>query len=131
MKSIQLIDNSPTNMEIYADKSMLNSILRNILSNAIKFTPKLGQIAITAQQDKNKIKISIQDTGVGMNEETRSKIFDNYELESQPSTDNEKGTGLGMILCKEFVQKHEGEIWVESEINKGTTFYFSLPNKKE
>jgi len=118
-------------MEIYADKSMLNSILRNILSNAIKFTPKLGQIAITAQQDKNKIKISIQDTGVGMNEETRSKIFDNYELESQPSTDNEKGTGLGMILCKEFVQKHEGEIWVESEINKGTTFYFSLPNKKE
>lgn len=131
LKSIQLIDNSPENMEIYADKSMLNSILRNILSNAIKFTPKLGQIAITAQQDKNKIKISIQDTGVGMNEETRSKIFDNYELESQPGTDNEKGTGLGMILCKEFVQKHEGEIWVESEINKGTTFHFSLPNKKE
>ena len=130
LKSIQLIDNSPENMEIYADKSMLNSILRNIISNAIKFTPKLGQITITSQQDKNETKIAIQDTGVGMNEETRSKIFDNYELESQPGTDNETGTGLGMILCKQFIRKHEGEIWVESEINKGTTFHFSLPNKK-
>lgn len=131
LKSIRFVDKSTKNLEIYADKSMLNSILRNILSNAIKFTPKLGQIAITAQQDKNKIKISIQDTGIGMNEDTRSKIFENYELKSQPGTDNEMGTGLGLILCKQFVQKHEGEIWVESEINKGTTFHFSLPNKKE
>ncbi len=130
LKSIQLIDNSPENMEIYADQAMLNSILRNILSNAIKFTPKLGQITITSQQDKNETKISIQDTGIGMNEDTRTKIFENYELESQPGTDNETGTGLGMILCKQFIQKHEGEIWVESEINKGTTFHFSLPNKK-
>ena len=131
LKSIQLIDNSPENMEIYADKSMLNSILRNILSNAIKFTPKLGQITITSQQDKNETKISIQDTGIGMNEDTRTKIFENYELESQPGTDNEMGTGLGLILCKQFVKKHEGEIWVESKINKGTTFHFSLPNKKD
>lgn len=131
LKSIRFVDKSTKNLEIYADQGMLNSILRNILSNAIKFTPKLGQIAITAQQDKNKIKISIQDTGIGMNEDTRSKIFENYELESQPGTDNEMGTGLGLILCKQFVQKHEGEIWVESEINKGTTFHFSLPNKKE
>ena len=131
LKSIRFVDKSTKNLEIYADQGMLNSILRNILSNAIKFTPKLGQIAITAQQDKNKIKISIQDTGIGMNEDTRSKIFDDYELESQPGTDNEMGTGLGLILCKQFVQKHEGEIWVESEINKGTTFHFSLPNKKE
>jgi PAS domain S-box-containing protein len=117
---------------VYADKDMLSTIIRNLLSNAIKFTPKGGNITLVSRLKKTiksqeYVEISVKDSGVGISEQMQSKLFDIGEAISTRGTENEKGTGLGLILCKEFVEKHNGEIWVESKVGKGTTFYFSIP----
>ncbi len=114
------------------DRNMISTILRNIIFNAIKFTPKHGRIEISTEEveDENKnrfIKFSIKDSGVGMSAESISKLFDLGKTTSTNGTDNEKGTGLGLILCKDFTEKHKGNIWVESEVGKGSTFYFTIP----
>lgn len=119
-------------MIIEADKETSNIILRNLVSNAIKFTPQNGSIRISGEkflkEKKEYAKISIQDSGIGMHADKMNKLFKvNKKISSAEGTDNEKGTGLGLILCKEFVEKNGGEIWVESEENKGSTFYFTLP----
>ena len=133
-KSIKLINQAPEDVNIIADKQMLSTIIRNLLSNAIKFTPKDGEIKISARliSDKNKhtaAEITISDNGVGIPSKTQSKLFDVGQDISTKGTDNETGTGLGLVLCKEFVEKHGGEIWVESKIGEGSTFYFTIPNK--
>jgi signal transduction histidine kinase len=124
-KNIKLINKIPENTYIEADKDMISLIIRNLISNAIKFTHKGGKILIDA---KNKlIEITVKDNGIGIPKEIQSKLFDIDENKSTQGTENETGTGLGLILCKEFVEKHGGEIWVESEVDKGSKFIFTLP----
>ena len=105
---------------------MLATIIRNLVSNAIKFTNVGGSIEIRAVAEQNQTKISICDNGIGISEETRSKLFGIDNL-TTIGTAKEKGSGLGLILCKEFVEKNRGRIWVESEPGKGSKFIFTLP----
>ncbi len=114
---------------VFADQNMIKTILRNLISNAIKFTNSNGKIDVTALQNDNFIEIAVSDNGVGMNEEIRNKLFSLETNETTIGTANEKGSGLGLILCKEFVEKHGGKIWVESELGKGSVFKFKLPLK--
>ena len=126
-KNIQVLDTFSENELIFADKNMIATVLRNLVSNAIKFTHKNGKVIIGAEQAENNMLISVTDTGVGMDKDELQKIFAISEKVSTSGTENETGTGLGLILCKEFVEKHGGEIWVESEIEKGSTFSFTIP----
>lgn len=116
---------------VFADSNMLNTILRNLISNAIKFTNNGGNINIYAKQNTSFITISVSDNGIGMDHEVLSKLFNITEMYSTIGTANEKGTGLGLLICKEFVEKHGGKIWVESELGKGSEFKFTLPLNRE
>lgn len=125
-KNIKLIQNIEPNTFISCDRNMITTVIRNLLSNAIKFTNTNGVISIyLAENDKN-LTISVQDTGVGMSKEIVEKLFRIDTKVTSVGTNNEKGIGLGLILCKEFVEKHGGKIWVESEVGKGSTFCFTL-----
>lgn len=124
-KTITIDIVTPTEIMVHADKSMINTVLRNLISNAIKFTGQGGKIIISAKKKANKILVSVSDNGVGIQTERLEQLFRIDQSDSTPGTNNEKGTGLGLILCKEFVEKHGQKIWVESEIGKGTTFYFT------
>ncbi len=121
------IDVDP-NLSVHADPFMLETILRNILSNAIKFTHSQGSIDIKAYREEKQTVVSVQDTGVGMPQETADKLFYIENTFSTPGTNKEKGNGLGLILCKEFVEQHGGKTWVESEVGKGSTFSFTIPS---
>jgi len=112
---------------VYADINMLNSILRNLITNAIKFTHKNGVINLKAIKLNEKIQITVSDNGIGMTEETKNKLFKINEKISTLGTEKETGTGLGLLLCKEFVAIHNCEIWVETELDKGSDFIFTLP----
>lgn len=101
--------------------------LGRLLSNAIKFTNSTGEISISASKKDSFIEIAVSDNGVGMDEGTRNKLFSSETHETTVGTANEKGSGLGLMLCKEFVEKHGGEIWVQSELGKGSVFKFNLP----
>ncbi|MDP3682642.1 MAG: ATP-binding protein, partial [Ignavibacteria bacterium] len=104
------------------------SILQNLLSNAIKFTKPGGDIQVLARQSEGEmIKIFIKDTGVGISKENLVKIFRTDSTVTTKGTENEKGTGLGLLLCKEMIERHGGTISVESELEKGTTFSFTIP----
>ena len=112
-----------------SDRNMIATVFRNLISNAIKYTHKNGSIVISSkiQQENNFIEISVMDTGVGI---PKDKIDDLFRLDKDmlsKGTENESGTGLGLVLCKEFVEKHGGKIWVKSEVNKGSNFIFTLP----
>jgi signal transduction histidine kinase len=131
IKDISLNYIKSDEIEAYADENMLLVILRNLISNAIKFTNPKGKINVYTLQNDNFIEIAVSDNGVGMNEETRKKLFDISTNITSPGTANEKGSGLGLILCKEFVEKHGGKIWIESEEGKGSIFYFTLPHHNE
>lgn len=111
---------------VYADGNMVTTVIRNLLSNAIKFT-SVGQIFITAIEKINQIEISVKDMGIGISENDQQKLFRIDVHHTTIGTAEEKGTGLGLILCKEFVEKQGGRIWVKSKINKGSTFTFTLP----
>ncbi|TCO08048.1 sensor histidine kinase [Natronoflexus pectinivorans] len=112
---------------VYADKDMVNSIIRNLLSNAKKISMPNGKINISAKKRGKMIEISIEDNGVGMDEKIAESMFSPKGIISQQGSQGEKGSGLGLILCKEFVDYHKGEIWVKSSIGKGAKFYFTLP----
>jgi signal transduction histidine kinase len=114
-------------IRVYADCNMLNSILRNLVSNAIKFTRSNGVIGIRAQQRNGEVVVKVIDNGIGMSEDTMGRLFRLDTYHTTPGTANEKGNGLGLILAKEFVEKNGGTIGVESEEGKGTTFHFTLP----
>ncbi len=128
-KSITVKNTSPTNIRIYADKAMIGTILRNLISNAIKFTMPGGRIVLSAHENQNEVIFSVSDTGVGIPKDSMDKLFRLDKNYSTSGTQNERGTGLGLILCREFVEKHEGKIWVESQERKGSSFYFSIPNR--
>lgn len=128
LKSINLLNLIDKKCYIEADMTMLNTIVRNLLSNAIKFTPKGGEVKIGTldKTEGNNTIIFIQDTGIGIEKENIEKIFDMGHKFNRPGTDGEPSSGLGLLLCKEFIEKHEGRIWIESEVGKGSTFYFTM-----
>jgi signal transduction histidine kinase len=128
-KSIIIKKDLPHNAPVFADKAMISTVFRNLISNAIKFTKPGGEIFISINQKQNEITVSVKDSGIGIPAGRIDNLFRIDENYSTPGTNNEKGTGLGLILCKEFIEKHGGRIWVESEPDKGSTFSFSLPAK--
>lgn len=126
-KEIEIVCNIPDDLIVYIDTNMFQTVIRNLISNAVKFTPKGGQIKINAGIiNKKNVEISVSDTGIGMDESMINKIFNLNAKVNRPGTDGEPSTGLGLLLCKEFIEKHGGEIRVESGINKGTTFYINI-----
>lgn len=130
-KSITIRHNLPQNISVFADKAMISTVIRNLIANAIKFTMPGGEITVSAVERPNEILFSVSDNGVGIPLENMEKIFRLDQTCTTLGTGKEKGTGLGLILCKEFVEKHDGKIWVESEEGIGSTFYFTLPYKTE
>jgi signal transduction histidine kinase len=123
-----IIDDS---LVVNADINMLKTIVRNLISNAIKFNPKNGIITIDASETEDgMITVSITDSGIGMNEDLQKKLFSLDQKVSRPGTEGETSNGLGLILCKDLVEKQGGKIWVESQEQKGATFRFTLPGKK-
>lgn len=126
-KNISLNYLSSDEIEVYVDENMLRTVLRNLISNAIKFTKFGGDIRVYAISKQDRVEITVTDNGVGIDEEIRNKLFSLETNETSIGTANEKGSGLGLILCKEFVEKHGGKIWVESELGKGSDFKFTLP----
>lgn len=129
-KEMQIIKNFEPFTSVYTDKNIINTILRNLISNAIKFSPIGSKIKINSYCDPLFCTISIQDFGTGIPENKIQKLFQLNSNYSTSGTLNEKGTGLGLILCKEFVEKQNGQIWVESKLNEGSTFCFSIPLTK-
>jgi two-component system sensor histidine kinase/response regulator len=128
-KNITIYDSSADHTTVYADADMLKTIILNLVSNAIKFTNSGGKITINAEQNSENVEISVSDNGTGISPENLSKLFDISQVLSTTGTAKETGTGLGLLLCKEFVVKHQGKIWVVSEEGKGSTFSFTLPDK--
>jgi PAS domain S-box-containing protein len=127
-KRIGLKISVPGELEIRADIHMFDTIIRNLISNAIKFTISGGKVIVTANYNGDHyIVVKINDSGIGMAPELRNKLFQIDEKTSRPGTEGETSTGLGLLLCKEFIEKHGGKIWVESSVGQGSTFSFSLP----
>jgi ABC-type amino acid transport substrate-binding protein/CheY-like chemotaxis protein/anti-sigma regulatory factor (Ser/Thr protein kinase) len=131
-KDIKLILQNENNaVYAYADIQMVNTVVRNLISNAIKFTKQGGAVSLKTELISNAIKVSVIDNGVGMTNEIISKLFNLGEHISSPGTLGERGTGLGLLLCKEFVNLNNGKIDVESQVGKGSTFWFTLPQGKQ
>ncbi len=126
-KGITISSTNADQIKVYADIDMFKTILLNLVSNALKFTNKGGTINISAERTDSNITVSVSDNGIGIEHENLSKLFDISEVLNTNGTAGETGTGLGLLLCKEFVEKHSGKIWVESEVGKGSDFKFSLP----
>lgn len=130
-KHIEILNNIPINTNVFADANLINTVLRNLISNAVKFTPYGGLIEIGLLENnisKDYTTIFVKDNGVGLEQDSIRKIFKIDNEQTSLGTSGEKGTGIGLILCKEFVDKHNGKIWVESKVGNGSTFYVSLPN---
>jgi len=115
------------NVQVYADKNMMETILTNLVTNAIKYTHKFGEVEINVDPGLEEVKISIIDNGIGIKPDKIDKLFEVSEKTSTPGTEKERGTGLGLILCKEFIEKHGGTMGVDSEVGKGSIFWFTLP----
>jgi signal transduction histidine kinase len=126
-KNISLDLNISQSIEVFADRNMLNTILRNLITNALKYTNKGGVIKIRAYSQDNNIIVSVIDNGVGIEPAIMDNLFNIRQKVSTVGTERETGTGLGLLLCKEFIEKHGGEIWVDSELGKGSEFKFTLP----
>ena len=127
-KAIEISIDIPKELDVFADTNMLQTVIRNLVSNAIKFTRHGGMITISAGPGENNTAvIAVKDTGIGMSNEMLDNLFRIDVKSNRPGTEGEPSTGLGLLLCKEFVEKHGGKIWVESEEGKGSIFYFTLP----
>lgn len=126
-KQIEVKIDIPATTQVYADQNMLDTILRNLLSNAIKFSREAGAISFQSTTAQGNTIFSITDSGTGMSPDQVDKLFRLDEAGTTPGTSGERGTGLGLIICQEFVQKHGGTISVESREGTGTTFSVSLP----
>jgi PAS domain S-box-containing protein len=133
-KQIEISMDIPADIQVLADSNILQTIIRNIVSNAVKFTQKGGHIYISAKySSENNVLVSISDNGIGMNINLIANLFSLDVNTSRKGTDGELSSGLGLILCKEFIEKHGGKLWVESEEGKGSCFYFTISavNKKK
>lgn len=126
-KSIEFTNLIGPNCQLWADPNQIDIIIRNLISNALKFTPNFGKIEIGAIPKVNYYEIYVKDNGMGMNEETMGEIFKKDSNHTTYGTNDEKGTGLGMSLCQEMVEKNQGKIWVNSAVGKGSSFYFTIP----
>ena len=130
-KSINIIHNVDPHTYVWSDRDQIDIVLRNLISNALKFTPKNGAVMISAQENGENWEVSVQDTGVGMDQKTQDIIFDHNSTITTYGTNNEKGTGLGLILCKDLIENNKGTIWVKSGLNQGTCFKFTLPKSNQ
>lgn len=126
-KLILIRNNISEKTIVHADKIMISIVLRNLISNALKYTNTNGLVTISSELKAKELHVSVIDNGVGIAKELMDKLFQIDGVISTPGTQKEKGTGLGLILCREYLEKNKGKIWVQSEVNEGTTFYFSLP----
>ena len=126
VKDITLVNNAKLTESVFADVNMLNTILRNLVSNAIKFTNEKGRISVSSAKLNGHVEISVIDNGLGMSKMELGKLFDDNVQYSGSGTYNEKGTGLGLLLCKEFVEKHGGILRAESKLGEGTRIFFAV-----
>ncbi|MGC9342308.1 MAG: sensor histidine kinase, partial [Bacteroidales bacterium] len=126
LKKIELIDETREDILIFADKNMIHTVIRNLLNNAIKFTPENGKVYLGASVKNNKAQLWVKDTGVGIKDKHKEKVFEIANGNGN-GTKGETGKGLGLFFCKEFVEINHGEIFMDSKINKGTTITFTLP----
>ncbi len=127
-KEIEISYEIPADLEVFADKYMLASTIRNLASNAVKFTRKGGKVTISAKPAPgHSVEISVRDTGIGMSPQMVAGLFRLDVKSNRKGTDNEPSTGLGLLLCKDFVEKYGGKLWVKSEEGKGSVFYFTIP----
>jgi len=116
---------------LFADLNMFKTILRNLISNAIKFTYPNGCITVSSEKKNEILVVSVSDNGIGISPENQARLWKLSEQYTTNGTDGEEGTGLGLFICKEFVEKHGGKIWTESEIGKGSNFKFTIPLYKK
>ena len=130
-KSIKIVSRLSGNTLAWSDGDQIDIVIRNLMSNALKFTPVNGMITVGASEKNKHWEVFIRDTGVGMDQETQEQIFQENSSITTYGTNNEKGTGLGLSLCKEMVSKNNGTIWVDSVPRKGSCFYFTLPKAKK
>ena len=130
IKGIEINLDIPDDITVFADRNILQTVIRNIVSNAVKFTPKGGIIRVSAKvTDYNNVEISIKDTGIGMSNKIIDDLFRLDVQTNRKGTEGEPSSGLGLLLCKDFIEKHSGKIWVESEEGKGSVFFFTIPGK--
>lgn len=130
-KGIEIVSKVPADLQVFGDIHMIQTIIRNLVSNAVKFTRKGGHVELSAIiNDDNSLQFCVLDTGIGIPEKMVGSVFTLDQNNNRPGTEGEPSTGLGLIICKEFVTKHGGEIWVESEPEAGSKFSFTIPNKK-
>lgn len=127
IKGISILHTVPERTYVMADGNMLPTVLRNLTSNAIKFTGKGGSVQIASQQCDGLIRVSVSDTGMGMSEDDQRRVLSSDQPLSSKGTGGESGTGLGLLLCRDFVARQGGELWVESAVGHGATFFFTLP----
>lgn len=130
-KSIKIVSKIETNTLTWCDCDQIDIVIRNLISNALKFTPENGMVTIEAVEKAKLWEICVRDSGIGMTEDTMAKIFDQSSNHTTYGTNDEKGTGLGLSLCKEMVEKNGGIIWVDSALNKGSSFYFTVPKAQK
>lgn len=130
-KSIKIVSELNENTLTWSDSNQIDIVVRNLISNALKFTPQNGMIRISARERDNLWEVAIRDTGVGMDKITVKNLFEKNSNITTYGTDNEKGTGLGLSICKEMVEKNGGNIWVESALRKGSCFFFTLPKREK
>lgn len=126
-KNIELHNNIRQELMVYADEDMVKTVFRNLLSNAIKFTFSKGRIDINFSEDSKHITIAVKDNGLGIKKELQQKLLKDSEYGTTYGTLNEKGCGLGLLLCRDFVKMNKGKLWFTSIENQGTTFYFTIP----
>lgn len=126
-KNIDIENTLPQSVPVYADKNMISLVLLNLLSNAIKFTPENGQIELSAEEKDERVQFSIRDNGIGISEDQLNLLLSESSFYTTDGTNDEKGTGLGLILCKDFIHRNNGTFWAESEEGEGSTFYFTIP----
>ena len=128
-KNISSDKNFGTDKHGFADKNMIEMVIRNLITNAIKFTPKDGRIYVSLEENNHDLRVEIRDNGVGITPENQQKLFKIDSNFSNKGTNGEEGTGLGLIICKEFIEKNNGRIWVESKPGEGSSFFFTIPLK--
>lgn len=125
-KKLKISNEIPQELMVYTDRNLLSMVIRNLMMNAIKFTHKQGEIKLTSSQQGDTITVCVQDNGVGIGKEDLERLFDTQSHYSKMGTANEAGTGIGLLLCKEFLELDGGSIWAESEQGKGSAFKFTL-----
>ena len=128
-KSITLYSEGKCPCNIVLDQNTISTVIRNLISNAIKFTSKGGNILVCHEETDKEVIVSIKDDGIGIIKSVKDSLFKIDVSVTTLGTNEERGTGLGLVICKEFINKHRGKIWVESKVGKGSTFFFSIPKK--